>query len=354
MRFIRNLTFIALLAIIGFYFLEKSNISPDEAVSIESNMVEEKISLLENKVAPEEKRNIPLQGEIYDWMGKSPKELVQALGEPLRKDLSAYEYTWWVYTDQSDHYVQFGVVDNEIITIYATGDNLNIESVAIGQHYNTVSEELTFSDEVTYSKGFSFYTFRLSEEDLQMRPLVKVSDEIFIQCYFDTFSNVLSSVRVLTADTLLKHRPYELEYRGDLPGELRLSDEQWAEVESGMEQQIFDLTNVMRNQHDKQKLDWEEAVSNVAFLHSEDMAENNYFSHYSKNGADLQERLATKDIFYMKAGENIAAQYPDAPAAMEGWLNSDGHREALLKDEYTHLGVGVYRLYYTQNFLSKP
>ncbi|MBR3119412.1 MAG: CAP domain-containing protein, partial [Oceanobacillus sp.] len=44
----------------------------------------------------------------------------------------------------------------------------------------------------------------------------------------------------------------------------------------------------------------------------------------------------------------------DAPAAMEGWLNSEGHREALLSNDYTHIGVGVHRLYYTQNFLGKP
>ncbi|MFB4475823.1 CAP domain-containing protein, partial [Oceanobacillus caeni] len=32
---------------------------------------------------------------------------------------------------------------------------------------------------------------------------------------------------------------------------------------------------------------------------------------------------------------------------------SEGHREALLSEDYTHIGVGVYRLYYTQNFLAQ-
>lgn len=68
----------------------------------------------------------------------------------------------------------------------------------------------------------------------------------------------------------------------------------------------------------------------------------------------LKERLASEEVYYLAAGENIAAQYPDAPAAMQGWLNSKGHREALLEDDYTHLGVGVYHFYYTQNFLQKP
>jgi Uncharacterized protein with SCP/PR1 domains len=40
-------------------------------------------------------------------------------------------------------------------------------------------------------------------------------------------------------------------------------------------------------------------------------------------------------------------------AVMEGWLNSEGHRETLLNEQYNYLGVGVHRLYYTQNFLLK-
>ncbi|MEK1830243.1 CAP domain-containing protein [Priestia megaterium] len=52
------------------------------------------------------------------------------------------------------------------------------------------------------------------------------------------------------------------------------------------------------------------------------------------------------------AGENIASNYQDGIAAVEGWLNSEGHRKALLNKEFTRLGVGVYEKYYTQNFIT--
>ncbi|MGK0698226.1 CAP domain-containing protein [Priestia flexa] len=52
------------------------------------------------------------------------------------------------------------------------------------------------------------------------------------------------------------------------------------------------------------------------------------------------------------AGENIASNYTDGPAAVEGWLNSEGHRKALLNNDFTHLGVGVYEKFYTQNFIT--
>lgn len=355
MRFIGTIIIISIIAISAFFVIEQQDTSLEEVNENIVKVVKEKKNLLEAKLIPEEREaSIPIEGSIYQWIGKTKEELVETLGEPKRKDKSAYDYTWWVYTDQSSQYIQFGILDDEIKTLYATGEDLDTGPIQFGQDYNTVSDQMAFQDEVTYEEGISSYTFHLDEEDLKMRPLAKVTNNLFIQFYFDTVKNELTSIRVLTADVLLKHRPYEIVYRGNLPDEPDLTDKEWDKVDAGMEKQVFDITNVMRNQHEKSTLEWEDAVSEVAFTHSKDMEENDYFSHDSLDGSGLKERLAVKDIFYIAAGENIAAHYTDAPAAMEGWLNSKGHREALFNAEYTHLGVGVYRLYYTQNFLGKP
>ena len=143
-------------------------------------------------------------------------------------------------------------------------------------------------------------------------------------------------------------------YRGSIPAEPDFTQEEWRKIEKGMEQQVFLLSNVLRNRFNLTNLNWNQEVSEVAFNHSKDMNNNNYFSHFSQNGDGLKERLTDSGLFYVAAGENIAAQYADAAAVVEGWLNSEEHRDALLTKEYTHLGVGVYRFYYTQNFLAKP
>lgn len=352
MRKIRNIVFIVLIAGIGLYFWEQREPEFKETVKHE---VVEKMNVLQSKVVPDElMTDIPLEGDLYSWIGKSEDELLEAMGEPVRQDLSAYNYRWWVYTNHEAHYVQFGIEDSVIKTVYAVGEGLPIEPVEIGQTYDQLNEELLFSDEVNYTAGVASYTFKMTPEDVTFRPLVKLTDDVFLQLYFDTFTNELSSLRIMDADVLLRQRPYEVTYRGTLPPEPDLTDAEWRQVEAGMEQQIFDISNVLRNRFDKASLEWEETVSEVAFGHSKDMFEQNYFSHYSLNGDGLKERLDVTGLFYIAAGENIAAQYPDAPAAVEGWLNSEGHREALLTDEYTHLGVGVYRFYYTQNFLAKP
>ncbi|WP_164669118.1 CAP domain-containing protein [Virgibacillus doumboii] len=353
MRLTRILVLLCLVIIGGYFFLEKNNFTPGHAIDDFSRVFEEKKNTLETKQVPEKRTTVPLDGDLFQWVNKTADDVTEAFGEPVRKDKSAYGYDWLVYKNKNERYIQFGIIDNTVQSIYAIGKNLSLEPVKIGQNYEAVKNEFSFKNEVTYNQGFSSYTFRLRDEELQTRPLVKLTDDIFMQLYFDNVTKKLSSIRVVSADILLQHRPYEMEYRGDLPKQPNLSDKQWAKVENGMEQQIFDITNVMRTYYGKDPLDWDKTVSEVAYLHSKDMAENNYFSHYGLNGKGLKERLAAKEVFYRAAGENIAAQYPDAPSAMHGWLNSEGHRKALLKDDYTHLGVGVYHFYYTQNFLIK-
>ncbi len=58
-------------------------------------------------------------------------------------------------------------------------------------------------------------------------------------------------------------------------------------------------------------------------------------------------------------GENIAAGYENAFYTHAGWVNSQGHRDNILREGYKELGIGVafiknseYGLYYTQNFAS--
>ncbi|AXI08975.1 hypothetical protein CUC15_08615 [Oceanobacillus zhaokaii] len=357
MKFIRSLIFITIIAFIAFYILEEKNMSPNVAIDSIVSEVKEKSNMLENKSAPKDEgkqSKLPIEGDLFGWIGRSSEQLIEIYGEPIRRDASAYGYEWWVYTDSQLEYIQFGIENNQIETVYATGSSLKDERASIGQSFTSLDEQFTFENEVSFNEGLSSYTFKLTNEERNMRPLVKLGDHLFAQFYFDTFTNKLSSIRVLTAGILLKHRPYQIQYRGDLPEGSTLTEEEWANVESGMEQQVFDITNVFRNQQGLKSLLWEDPVAQVAFRHSKDMEENNYFSHDSLNGNGLKERLAVEDVFYSAAGENIAAGYTDAPAAMEGWLNSEGHREALFKKEYTHLGVGVYKLYYTQNFLAKP
>lgn len=314
----------------------------------------ENIALPKLKVSNEEKHyGVLFEGDLYEFVGKNESEVLLELGEPIRKDMTPYGYTWWIY-QQEDSYLQVGIENKKVVTILTMGEGQSIAPLKIGDNYNDIASTYSFESELTYKNGLSFYTYLLKDEDLKTQPLIQLSNDLFLQCYFDTLTDKLFAIRVIKGETLLKQQMYELEYRGPLGEMIDEHDEQWDKIERKMEQQIFEMTNVVRHQFDLKPLLYDENVSEVAYLHSKDMYENNYFSHERQNGDGLKVRLEEKDIYYALAGENLAAQHSDAAAAMLGWLNSEGHREALLNDEYSHIGVGVHHLYYTQNFLTKP
>lgn len=289
---------------------------------------------------------------VFALMGKSSSEVINLLGEPERKDKTPYNYNWWIYKGEGT-YIQVGMKDETVETVFATGDQLDSAPIVVGDSYENLKSKFPLSQRVTYEKGISHYTFLLTDDDIKTNPLIKLEENLFVQCYVDQFTEKISSIRIITGQLLTLQRFYEMEYRGPLPDELRLSETEWREVEKAMEKQIFDLTNVHRELNGVTPLSYDEIVSEVAYLHSKDMFDQKYFSHESKDGRGLKERLDQKSIHYLIAGENIAAQHSDAPAVIEGWLNSEGHRETLLNDQYNYLGVGVHRLYYTQNFIFK-
>lgn len=285
-------------------------------------------------------------------IGKSVTDLVNEMGPPQRMDETLYGYQWYIYNLDHNRYAQIGLENNRIVTIFALGEKLNVAPFKIGQPVEEIFNTQFIDTNINIELNGNSYRFELNDNDLNLRPIVQLGD-IYVQLYIDKFTGTLSSVRFLTAETLIKQRPYELVYRGELIETDVPTEEMWELIEAGAKQEIFEITNVLRMRHQLTPFIWDESTAEVAFGHSKDMAQNNEFSHDSKQFGSLTDRLNRAQVAYKAAGENIAANYTDAPAVVEGWLNSKGHRESLFNKDFTHLGVGVFQKYYTQNFIQK-
>jgi uncharacterized protein YkwD len=293
----------------------------------------------------------PTQG-VSTFIGKTVEEWTKVYGKPSRIDPTPYGYEWWIYNQDYKTYMQVGVEENTIVTIFVMGEEVDIFPYQIGQKVEDIYQFTFVETEHVVELPSGTYRFELSEEDINTRPLIALGD-IYAQLYIDKFTSTLSSVRFLNGKTLVKQHPYEMVYRGELLEADPLTEEMWKKVESGTEQQIFELTNIIRQRFQLDPLLWDEKTAEVAYNHSVDMYESDFFSHESPESGTLFDRLKTADILFSLAGENIAAHYTDGPAVVEGWLNSKGHREIMLNEDFTHIGVGVYQQYFTQNYISK-
>jgi hypothetical protein len=128
-------------------------------------------------------------------------------------------------------------------------------------------------------------------------------------------------------------------------------------VQADFESEVIELVNVEREARNLRPLSYSEELTIAARLHSQDMSDQNYFSHTSQDGREFYERIASAGYDYRNCGENIAAGYATPEAVVDGWMNSDGHRANILDPDYCDIGVGyaavagnLYHHYWTQDF----
>ena len=127
----------------------------------------------------------------------------------------------------------------------------------------------------------------------------------------------------------------------------------YADVESD----ILVLVNAERASEGLEPLSYDACLAAAALGHSEDMGENDYFSHTGLNDSSPGDRITAAGYVWTTYGENIAAGYLTPEAVMAGWMVSPGHRANILNPDFCDIGVGYayitpssYGQYWTQNF----
>jgi uncharacterized protein YkwD len=151
-----------------------------------------------------------------------------------------------------------------------------------------------------------------------------------------------------------------------------------------LERRVHDLINKERTKKKTATLRFDEQLSRIARAHSADMAKRKYFSHVNPDGKNATERGKVAGYTCRKTytgyftdglAENIyqgnlysriritgnKRSYdwysPEeiAEEAVEGWMDSAGHRRNILEKGYERTGIGIAidredRVFFTQIF----
>ncbi len=125
-------------------------------------------------------------------------------------------------------------------------------------------------------------------------------------------------------------------------------------VDNRAEIELFRLVNEERQKNNLVTLSWNEELAQESRNYSQDMLFRGYFSHTSKSGKSLFDRLKEANISFSVAGENLALA-SDAKQAFEGLMNSPSHRANILSENFKTMGIGAinggkYGIMFTQTF----
>ncbi|MGI6486352.1 MAG: CAP domain-containing protein [Tepidanaerobacteraceae bacterium] len=121
------------------------------------------------------------------------------------------------------------------------------------------------------------------------------------------------------------------------------------------EQKMLEMVNNERKKAGLQPLSIDMRLVDISRKKSQDMIDNNYFSHTSPTYGSPFDVLKANGIAYRYAGENIAGA-PTVERAHNALMQSPGHRANILNPNYNYIGIGIvdggrYGKMYTQTFI---
>ena len=117
--------------------------------------------------------------------------------------------------------------------------------------------------------------------------------------------------------------------------------------------EVFRLTNIERKNAGLSSFSKMSSLTKTAGVRAKEIIRS--FSHNRPDGSSCFTAFDECNVPYCWAGENIAKGHKTAAEVIKNWMESKGHRDNILKSEFTHLGVGVAmdnngKLYWAMSF----
>lgn len=288
---------------------------------------------------------------ISTLIGKTSKEVLETYSTPKRIDPSEYGYEWWVY-DTENGLLMVSMKGNRVNQIYTNNSEIDIAPFLVGEPLDDIYRTTVLGQEITVEIGDNIYIFAMNEQDLHERILVKY-DNLYAQLYIDHETNQLHSVRFLDGETLVLHKPYEMQFIGELYEASTPSSYMQIDINLANRRQLTDLANSLRVEYGLPKLLPTDTLASLADYNSEHMFLEMMDSQITNDEYAIGDQLNEVQQNYERHGVNVATNYKDAIEVIHGWMNSKEHRTLLMDEEFTHIGSGAFMNYYTQLYVKQ-
>ena len=272
-------------------------------------------------------------------LGMSTKDLEKLMGKPSRIDSERKKETWYIYNNTEKtykDYIMVGIKDHKVIGFKTNSKRWKVtDEIAPGKKY----------------KGKDYYdnlnkVYKKNNKYVEVLPFLEEGIIDGVSVY-----EIDKDYRYRNVNTKINDKKTFTYYRP-------IVDEKYTDKQiEGLEQQIFEMTNVLRVRKGLKPLKMNKNLDIIAKNHSKSMGTNDFFSHDGE-GQKFEDRLESFIDRYnwSSMGENIIFGMHDSLEYVNLWNNSKGHRVNLLSSKFDKLGVGGFynqsktHIYFTQNF----
>lgn len=271
---------------------------------------------------------------------KSTEVVEERIATDAPKFASQYAgHDWYLLEKNGDRILELVDEDGTKKGRYQFETGSTFEGLVLDQTTQQQVDNIGFDEVKSYDKGLKRY---LIPDDPSFS--VYAMNGNYVTLFFDQHDEDKLKA-VLSVDRNVEES--SAGYYGDVSAEGIVSNETLMRMLMNWDRQKFGLAALA---------DYEPLLT-VVRDHSENMATNNFFSHTDPEGRDPFERMNEAGLAYSLAGENLAMGQMSVFHAHWGLMNSLGHRENIMKRDFTHASVGlVYNKdnspFYTINFIT--
>ena len=265
-------------------------------------------------------------------LGQSVNDIKSKLGEPNKIEKSEYGFDWYVYNSDYSKFCMVGILQNKVVALFSNTMDSVESDIKLG---TTESQVLKSYKPIKYKlRGNVRY---MINEDYYS--IIKTKS-CYITAFYDSFDgDKVVGIQIISPKV-------EESMDGIYTTDTSVCDD--------FENINRYLINSERFNKNLNTLSYDENATLCARSHSKDMRDNDYFAHENLKNQTPFDRMASYNIDYMAAAENIAGGQTSAIFAHYALMNSKGHRVNILGD-YKYIGVGVVfggslSMYLTQNF----
>lgn len=243
------------------------------------------------------------------YTGELVSELKKDFGEPNRIEKSIYNLDWYIYNHDYKQFIMIAVEDNMVVGYY------------------TNAKGFILDDKIRYNMIYDS---------------INTDNQIIIYKDSNNYERIYGVLVVLL--------PYQ--------NEENITSQEFLNIQA---KENFDILNTFRTNYNLPILEWDNLLVESSKTHCVDMAEKDYFAHNSLDGRTHKDRILATGIKDTVAwGENIVAGPKLAVDTFDLWINSSGHRDNMLRENFTHVGIAsiykkdsIYNYYSGQNFVEK-
>ena len=105
--------------------------------------------------------------------------------------------------------------------------------------------------------------------------------------------------------------------------------------------EVLRLVNIERSKAGLPAFTTAPALREAANIRAKEL--ETLFDHKRPDGSQYYTALEECSVSYSPSGENIASGHTSPEHVVNGWMNSPGHKENILRDSFGKMGVGVHK-----------